>query len=114
MQNIKIASHHQSLAAAVEAANIDLSYNPELAKRDIRDTDLNCRRAFVTEAGEVYYIYSADIEILNKYTPFISVLSDAPFQVAFVVGDTIAISETFIPKTQRGWFKRNTLGALAA
>jgi hypothetical protein len=114
MKNIKIASHHQSLAAAVEAANIDLSYNPELAKRDIRDTDLNCHRAFVTEDGEVYYVYSADIELLNKYTPFVSVLCDSPFQVAFVVGDTLAISETFIPKSQRSWFKRNQLGALAA
>jgi len=114
MKHIKIASHHQSLAAAVKAANIDLSYNPELAKRDIRDTDLNCRRAFVTEDGEVYYVYSADIELLNKYTPFVSVLCDSPFQVAFVVGDTLAISETFIPKSQRSWFKRNQLGALAA
>jgi len=114
MKHTKIASHHQSLAAAVEAAGLDLSYNEEIAKRHIRDIDLNCRRAFVTEAGEVYYVFSADIELLHKFSPFVSCLSDSPFRVAFVVGNTLSISDTFIAKSDRGWFKRNTFGALAA
>jgi hypothetical protein len=114
MNSLKITSHHQSLASAVEAANIDFSYNPESARQTIRDIDLNCHRAFVLENGEVYYVFSADIELLHKFEPFISVLSSAPFRVAFVVGNTMSLTETFIDKTNRGWFKRNQYGALAA
>jgi hypothetical protein len=114
MKHAKIKSHHQSLAAAVEAAGLDLSYNEQVARRAIRDIDMNCRQAFVLESGEVYYIFSADIDLLNKFTPFVSVMSNRPFQVAFVVGDTLSISQTFISKSDRGWFKRNQYGALAA
>lgn len=117
--NIKIVSRHNSLAEAVEAAKPDLSYNPAAAAREIREIDRKCKTAFVVESGAIFYIYSADIEILHEWEPFVSVICDTPFRVAFVVGDLLSISEPRIPKTQAGrdWFKSNrsrNFGALAA
>jgi hypothetical protein len=116
MKHIKITSHHHSLAAAVEAAAPDLSYNEAEARRSIRDTDLNCRQAFVTEDGDIYYVFDADIRLLHKFNPFVSALSDRPFAVAFIVGSTLSISSTEIPNNKAGrqWFKNNQFGAIAA
>jgi hypothetical protein len=116
---LKIGSRHNSLAEAVEAAKPDLSYNPAEAARDIRRIDQQCKAAFIVESGAIYYIYSADIEILHEFEPFISVICNTPFRVAFIVGDLISISEPRIPKTQAGrnWFKSarsRDFGAIAA
>jgi hypothetical protein len=116
MKHIKIAAHYQSLAAAVEAAAPDLSYNPDEARRRIRDIDLNCRQAFVTENGDIYYVFDADIRLLHKFSPFVSVMSDSPFVIAFIVGNTLSIGNHEIPKNKAGreFFKNNPFGAIAA
>lgn len=115
MKCTKILSHHTSLASAVEAANLDLSYNEQSAKRTIKDIDAHCDQAFVTDDG-VFYIYKADIKLLHHFDPFISCLSGDPFRLAFVIGDTLAISQKGdIPKTPAGrkFFRDNKFGALA-
>lgn len=118
MKNIKIASHHHSLASAVEAAKPDLSYNEPEARRRVRDIDLNCRKAIVTEDGDIYYIHSCDIEVLNKFEPFVSCLDNCPFRLAFIVGDLLSIGEPSVPKTKKGRdflrLANETYGALAA
>jgi hypothetical protein len=115
--NHKIKSHHTSLADAVAVSKIDLSYNPAEAKRTIADIDRCCRQAFVLENGDIYYVYSADIDLLHKFEPFVSCLCDTPFSVAFIVGDLLSIGQPSVPKTQAGrnWFKsRKEWQALAA
>ena len=103
-QNIKIISRHDTLAEAVEASGIDLSYNEQAAKESIRWTDNGhrghkCIQAFVCEDGKVRYIYQADIRLLHVFTPFVSCLSDSPFQVAFQLEDTINYTGIYIQKT---------------
>ena len=113
----KIKSHHTSVADAVAASNIDLSYNPAEAKRTIADIDRCCRQAVVLENGDIYYVYSADIDLLHKFEPFVSCLCDTPFSVSFITGNLLTIGEPSVPKTQAGrnWFKgRKAWGALAA
>ena len=117
--NIKILSRYNSLAEAVEAAKPDLSYNPAEAANQIRQIDRHCKAAFVVESGAIFYIYSVDIDILHEFEPFVSVLCDTPFRVAFVVGDLLSISEPKVPKTKAGrdWFRSarsRDFGALAA
>lgn len=116
MNHIKIASHHQSLAAAVAAAAPDLSYNEAEARRSIREIDMNCRQAFVTESRDIYYIFDADIRLLHKFSPFVSALSDRAFKIAFVNGNTLSIGDHGIPNNKAGreFFKKNEYGALAA
>lgn len=118
METLNIKSWHGSLGSAVAEAKPDLSYNEDSAKRSVRDTDLNCRRAFVTEGGDIYYVYSCDMEILHKFEPFHSVICDSPFRVAFISGGQILISSLTIPKTKAGrnWFKTvgRSVDALAA
>ena len=114
----QIKSHHTKLADAVAASGMDLSYNPAEAKRTIAATDCHCSQAVVLDNGDVYYVYSADIDLLHKFEPFMSCLCDSPFEVAHIVGDEIRIDNNLrIPKTQAGrnWFKnRKQLGTLAA
>jgi len=116
MKTLKITSHHHSLASAVAEAKPDLSYNEEVAKRDIRDVDLNCTQAVVVEGGDIYFVFNADIQVLNKFTPFISVLSEGNFSVASIKGDTLSISSPVIPKTSAGrkLFRSFGNGVLAA
>jgi hypothetical protein len=117
--NIKILSRYNSLAEAIEAAKPDLSYNPTEAANQIRQIDRHCVAAFVVESGAIYYIYRADIDLLHEFEPFVSVLCDTPFRVAFVVGDLISIGVPKIRKNKAGraWFKSKQardFGAIAA
>ena len=118
MKILNIKSYHGSLGSAVAEAKPDLSYNEDSAKCSVRDIDRNCRRAFVTEGGDIYYIYSCGIEILHKFEPFHSVISDSPFHPAFIYGGQILIGSLTIPKTKAGrnWFKTvgRSIDALAA
>ena len=91
IENHKIVSIHNTLAEAVEAAGIDLSYNPGLAKRDIGTTDQNVSKAYVMEDGTVQYIFNCDIKLLNKFTPFHSSLSSSPFQLVTIKEDNMEI-----------------------
>lgn len=113
----KIKSHHTSLADAVAASDFDDSYNPAEARKTIAEIDRHCRKAVVLENGDIYYVYSADIDLLHKFEPFVSCLSDTPFALAFIVGDLLSIGEPSVRKDQEGrnWFKRRMpYGALAA
>jgi hypothetical protein len=106
---IRIKSIHNNVADAVSAANIDLSYNPRIAKQDIAELDApkNPRfdakpvtKAYVTENDEVYYLYECDIRLLNKFTPFSHCLSDSPFSIVDIdeEASTINISRPILKK----------------
>jgi hypothetical protein len=102
MTTIQIRSFHSSVSAAVAAANIDLSYNVSDAKRTIKDLDLNVTQAFVTEDGKVMFVYNCDIPILQFFTPFVSLLDNRPFSVAFIDKTVLSISQPLIQKTKEG------------
>jgi hypothetical protein len=85
---IKIKSVHANLASAVEASGMDLSYNERSAKQDIATIDSGYRGAksvagLVAEDGRVFYVYGADIPLLNEFCPFFSVLSNSPLMLAY-------------------------------
>jgi hypothetical protein len=87
---IKIKSVHANLASAVEASGMDLSYNPREAQINIAVIDLASRgegyksvAGLVAEDGRVFYVYGADIPLLNEFCPFFSVLSDSPLMLAY-------------------------------
>ena len=104
MKAIKIISRHNTLAEAVSASNIDLSYNEREAKESIKLTDCGYNRdrgvtqAFVCEDGKVRFIYQSDIRVLNEFSPFTSCLSDSPFQTAYDEHDRLVFSEMYILK----------------
>lgn len=85
---IKIKSTHENLASAVEASGMDLSFNESSAKQDIAAIDNGYRGAksiagLVAEDGRVFYVYGADIPLLNEFCPFFTVLSDSPLMLAY-------------------------------
>lgn len=116
MKTLKILSRHTSVAAAVEAAKIDLSFNEELAKRDLKDFERGnrevapVREAYVVElegvpqsydtinpetgkAVEVWYRYEADIRLLNKYSAFHHMMHDGHFYPVTVKETEITIND---------------------
>jgi len=102
MTTIQIRSRHSSVSDAVTAANIDLSYNVSAAKSKIRETDLNVTQAFVTEDGEVMFVYNCDIPILQNFSPFISSLDNRPFSLAVIDKMTLCITNPLIQKNKEG------------
>lgn len=102
-KNIQIKSRHATLTEAVNAAGIDLSYNPQAAAAKIKDLERGFRgakagEAFVTPEG-VYYILNCDIRLLNKFEPFSAVMDDCPFRVCVLQENNIHISDATISKT---------------
>lgn len=100
----------EAVAAAVANQSLDLSYNPAEAARKVKDCDSGYHRdrgvtaAFLTDNG-VYYVYeSGGMNLLHKFEPFISCLSDGGFHIAQIAPDraTIVISELVIKKTAEG------------
>jgi hypothetical protein len=95
---IKIISRHDTLAEAVAAANIDLSYNPADAKQSIKLSDSGYNRdrgvteAYVCEDGKVRYVYQADIALLHEFNPFVSCLHDGPFQICVFVKELMSLT----------------------
>ena len=111
MTQLKIRSTHRTLEEAVNAANVDISYNPSVAKQGIKDADTGFKRcpgtqkAFVMEDGSVFSIFKAEdgVNVLNKFEPFISVLSGGFFKVAVQNDpDTITITDATLPKNKAG------------
>ena len=98
---MKISAKFTSLAAAVAAAAIDLSYNENLAKKDISVIDRNCREAFIMEDGSVHYIFEAGRHgrLFHKFTPFCSVVSDSLLRPAFIEEDEIKFIDLPISKS---------------
>jgi len=94
---LNIRSTHETLAEAVAASGMDLSYNPAAARQTIKDIEYYMQdgarvsKAFVMESGDVLYIYSVDINLLNKFEPFHSVMDNSPFYAASIRADEIEI-----------------------
>ena len=101
MLEIKIQSRHKTLTEAVELAKIDLSYNPRLAKDDLKMTDRNVREAFVCEDGKVRFIYSGDIDVLNEYSPFVGCIHDGPFRLVWLNPDSFQFTDIWVKKTSK-------------
>lgn len=100
---MKIISTHETIQEAVAAAGIDLSYNPEEASRRMSHLQQSAGCSYVVDdegKAEVYYVYVADIKLLNKFEPFISVMSDTPFALAVIKDGEINIGPFFITKTK--------------
>ena len=72
----------KTLDEAVNAASLDRSYNPSIAKRTIKESSTEGGRYFVDyDAGEVFYTFqSDDIRLLNKLSLFHSCLSSEGFR----------------------------------
>ena len=109
MKQLTIISTHAKLAEAVEAAKLDLSYNPQEAARSIRDTDSGYGRrdpgtekAFVTHDG-IYFIYrtSEGYATFNEFSPFCAVLHNGNYSVAIPDPENkiIHLSAPVLPKT---------------
>jgi len=87
-KDITIARRFSNLLEAVEALNIDLSYNRPEALRDIKALasyrDLKVSAVFSDTDGQLWYILRSvreGLNLLHKYTPFHATLSAAPFEV---------------------------------
>jgi hypothetical protein len=100
MKTIQIRSRHSSVADAVTAANIDLSYNVPVAKKKIADLDLNVRQAFVTEEGKVMFVYNCDIPILQEFSPFSSSVDNRPFAIAFIDKMIMSVTDPLMQKNK--------------
>lgn len=100
MTTLKILSVHNTLAEAVVAAKLDLSYNPTAAANTIAmiDGQLRPEKAFVTDCG-VYYTFQADVKLFNKFEPFMSCMSDAPFSLVEIGKAEIRIGEATLQKS---------------
>lgn len=99
MTTLKILSAHNTLAKAVAAAKLDLSYNPTAAANTIAMIDgrLRPEKAFVTDDG-VYYMFKADVKLFNKFEPFMSCMSDTPFSLVEIGESEIQIGKAILRK----------------
>lgn len=102
MKTLNIKSECKSLGEAVKASNMDLSYNERLAWQNIRAADRNCKRAWLMEDGSIWFIFSADIEVFQKFEPFHSCLHDGDFSIVTINQDNISVSNPIIPKSKGG------------
>lgn len=125
MKKIRIIQAYDFLSTAVQVAEeffgLDLSYNRELAHQLAREHQKMVRRAFVTEEGVYYLFQSPDgLVVLNKFSPFASVLHNGDFCHVLVDGDDgvtshpeeawLIITEPCYPKTMRKHLRKtNTI-----
>ena len=104
---LSIISIHAKLSQAVKASGIDLSYNEGLALSDLarHDKDGSFEQAFVVlnEQGkvEVWYRYNCDIKLLNRYSPFGSMIHNGKFSTVSINPVEIEISEPCINRNAR-------------
>lgn len=85
---IKIAARYSNLADAVEATKMDLSYNERDARQTIKrmtnDKQLKVVQVFSDDCNNVWYIINVvaeNLNIVHRFEPFFSCLSDSPFKV---------------------------------
>lgn len=124
MKTLTIISTHATLAEAVKAAKLDLSYNQAEADYKIRMADEKPRieftkteRAFVVageKVPEVWYQYSCTgegdsvnppgVRMLRRFEPFFSCMSDSPLQVGIVDidGGRVTVTSIRIMKDKAG------------
>lgn len=86
--DITIARRFNTILEAVRELNIDLSYNEPEALRDIKALnsyrDLKVTAVFADTDNQLWYILRSvreGLNLLHKYVPFHSCLSNAPFEV---------------------------------
>jgi len=85
--NIQIARRFNSLLEAVTELNVDLSFNREYALGEINQIsnyrDLSLGAVFADETNQIWYIIKSlreGLNLVHKYKPFHSCLSDSPFK----------------------------------
>lgn len=117
MQTLDIISRHKTLAEAVAASGLDLSYNPQEAARRIASTDQRVKEAFVAAEG-VFFIYWApdDLQLFHKFDPFVSCLDNRLFAPVTIVSGHGAYEVALItigePCFQRNSTARRTLARM--
>lgn len=88
--NINIARRFDSVLSAIQIleseGKLDLSYNRPLALQDAKFLDRTPRTSvvlvFADAAGQLWYVINHEGEnILHRYEPFSSILSDGPLNV---------------------------------
>ena len=113
--SIPIVRRHDSIAAGVAALNIDLSYNERIAKREIAELDEDETISGVFDDGKnLWFISEAHdgLQTLNKFEPFNSCISSAPFRVMVLEGNRYTQVMT-APKTLEVREAIRNLGAFA-
>lgn len=85
---IKIAARFSTLTAAVAATGMDLSYNEADARQTIRWTETDRRlklvAVFADDTNQIWYVVNSvgeNLNLLHKFEPFFSCLSNGPFNV---------------------------------
>lgn len=122
MKTIKITATFPTLAAAVDASGIDLSYNPQAAAESIALIDnpprrwreqgtKGCSEAYLLADGRIAYRYSCDLTLINIWTPFVSTLSDGCFYPVSIVNNAFNVyTELPLPKSNRRNLVKNCQG----
>jgi hypothetical protein len=94
MNTIKIAAHFSTLTAAVAATGMDLSYNEADARQTIRwmesDRSLKLAAVFSDDTNQIWYVITSvkeNLNLLHKFQPFFSCMSDCPFTVMMPKAD---------------------------
>lgn len=84
--NINITSRFNNLTEAVASTGLDLSYNEADALQTIRYIERDQRSklvaVFADETNQIWYIIRTcgeNLQIVHKFKPFFSCLSDSPF-----------------------------------
>lgn len=119
MKTIKITATFPTLAAAVAASGIDLSYNPQAAAEGIALIDnpprrwreqgtKGCSEAYLLADGRIAYRYECDLTLINIWTPFANTLSDGSFYpVSIVNGNFNVYTKLPQPKSNRARLVKN-------
>lgn len=92
---LNIKKIFDSVTEAMEFSTKDFSYNLNAAKQKAKtiDKDYNVQWVGVDENDDIYYICKFDVLILNKFTPFYSLMSSDRLKKVNVVERTVIISE---------------------
>ena len=121
MKTIKIAAKFTTLAAAVAASGIDLSYNPQAAAESIalidnpprrwREQGTNgCSEAYLLADGRIAYRYECDLPLINIWTPFGSTLSDGNFSPVIInATEFLVFNEVKLAKSDRAAARKTGL-----
>lgn len=90
---MKIKATFTTLAAAVAASKMDLSYNEQAANEKIQDIERNCSAAYLMEDNTVKYVFEGKQHgrLLNTFSPFHGVLSDSPLYPAQIIENKIDV-----------------------
>lgn len=105
-KTLTIKAQFSTIAEAVKASGMDLSYNEAEAARTIRDMDSGrggkVEVAYLMDDNSVLYVYKCDIRLLNEFEPFISCMDNSAFYPATVEGNTVIIHRNLpLPRNAR-------------